>query len=646
MPLISAEGISLQFRGRTLFDGANLAIEKGDRLGIVGRNGSGKSTLLRILTGEVTADSGRVKRARACRVGYLSQELGDPGGGTLVQSVMARAPGRSELEAELEELLVDVGDGDDSRLARVADLHETLADLDRRFAPHRAERILSGLGFERSDMSRPVREFSGGWRMRAALAGLLFEDPDVLLLDEPTNHLDLPSVRWLDGFLKGLKQSLVLICHDREFLNRHIRRVASLELEGLRQYRGDYDDYLEERTLELEVLMARVKNEEARRKELESFVERFRAKATKARQAQSKAKLIEKMQERQVVLPKVQDSIVLKFPPSERAGDVVLSIDRLTFGFGEEGLFDGLNLTVRRQDRIAIVGRNGAGKTTLLKLIAGELEPRSGTIRLGQNVRTSYYAQHHADVLRRDSTVFEEVQRAAPSFGQTQVRAVCGAFLFSGDDVEKKVAVLSGGEKARVALARMLAAPGNLLLLDEPTNHLDTDSAERLTDSLETYDGTLLFVSHNLDFAKRLSTQVWDLTGGRLEVYPGSLGEYLEKLEERARMDVEDARDTPDASPKTKDDKRAARRADAERRKERSRFQKPVTDAEAHVAKLEAERADLEARLADPDIHRDPPKMQKLAKRFHDLGPELDAAMVKWEQLEARLQEFDRGEQS
>ncbi|MBI2375916.1 MAG: ABC-F family ATP-binding cassette domain-containing protein [Deltaproteobacteria bacterium] len=657
MPLISAEGISLQFRGRAIFNDANLAIERGDRLGIVGRNGSGKSTLLRILTGEVIPDGGRVNRARACRVGYLAQELSDPRDETLLDGVLARAPGIAELEAEIEELLVDVGDGDESRLLRVADLHETLHELDRRYAPHRAERILSGLGFDRSDFSRKVRTFSGGWRMRAALAGLLFEDPDVLLLDEPTNHLDLPSVRWLDGFLKGMKQSLVLICHDREFLNRHIRRVASLELEGLRQYRGDYDDYLEERAVELEVLMARVKNEGARRKELESFVERFRAKASKARQAQSKAKLIEKMQERQVELPKVQDSIVLRFPPCERAGDVVLSIEGLSFGFdtaerersggappgdGPRKLFDQLSLTVRRGDRVAIVGRNGSGKTTLLKLIANELTPSAGTLKLGVNVRQSYYAQHHADVLRRDATVLDEVSRAAPSLGQTQLRSICGAFLFSGDDVDKKVGVLSGGEKARVALARMLAAPGNFLLLDEPTNHLDTDSSERLTDSLETYDGTLLFVSHSLDFAKRLSTQVWDLTGGKVEVYPGSLAEYLDKLEERSKVESLDEEASTKAPLRSKDEKKAARRADADRRKERAKFLKPVTDAEETVARLEKEKAELEAALADPEVHKEPSKMERLAKRFHELGGEIERAVLRWEQLEARLQAFDQ----
>ncbi|MFO0723469.1 MAG: ABC-F family ATP-binding cassette domain-containing protein [Myxococcota bacterium] len=642
MALLTAEDIALQFRGRTLFEDATVSVEHRDRMGIIGANGTGKSTLMRIMVGAMIPDGGRITRARGIRVGYLPQELPDATGGTLLGSVLAAAPGVQEVEARLKDVETELGSATDpdemlELSEELSDLHSELADLERNYGRHRAERILVGLRFRPEEMEKPLSAFSGGWRMRAALAGLLFQNPDVLFLDEPTNHLDMPSVHWLNGFLQAYKHALVLICHDREFLNRHVSRVVSLEVEGVRSYRGNYDEYKVQRALEIELLENRAKNEEAKKKELEAFVERFRAKATKARQAQSRAKIIEKMVAQQVDVPIARRAVSLHFPPTARAGDTVIDVDQVSHAYGPKKVLNDVRLAARRGDRIAIVGLNGAGKTTLLKIVAGELKPSAGAVKLGHNVDLSYYAQHHADVLRKESTILDEVWRAKPDLSQTEARGVCGAFLFSGDDVDKAVGVLSGGEKARVALARLLVRPGNLLLLDEPTNHLDTESAEKLTASLESYDGTLLFVSHNLDFARRLSNKVWDVHDGIVEVYPGSLGEYLDHL--AALEAVEDGVDAGDGKKaQLPDDKQGRiearqkqKQAESERRKLQKGLEKRVQKAEEAIARLEAERATLEAALGDPATHGDAAKAKTTSLRFEACQRELEAAMAEWE---------------
>ncbi len=645
MPVLSIDELQLAFGQRTIFDGDSLSIERGDRLGIVGPNGTGKSTLLRILADEMAPDAGRVVRAKGCRIGYLAQEIGgEPFPGTLLDCILETAPGREEIESRLASVQSALESSEDTeeqmRLSEeLAELHAELTDLEQAFGPHQAKRILVGLGFAQEDFDRPVRALSGGWRMRAHLASLLYQRPDVLLLDEPTNHLDMPSVNWLSSFIVGFKHAVVLTCHDKEFLNRHIQRVASLEVEGIRVFRGNYDAYLEQRKLDLEHLEHRLAKSEQRKKELESFVERFRAKATKARQAQSRVRMIEKLEEQQVEIPKVRRSISIRFEPVKRAGEWVIRTRELDFGFQpERPLFTGLELAVRRQDRISIVGRNGAGKTTLLKLVASELSPQGGAIELGQNVELSYFAQHHAEALDVSKSVLEQVWEMAPDLPETRARDLCGAFLFSGDEVDKPIGVLSGGEKTRVALARILARPGNVLLLDEPTNHLDTESAEKLTDSLATYDGTLIFVSHNLDFARRLSTVVWNVHDGQVDVLPGSLADYLDRLtREQAEREAD-----PGAKQSTtvSGDKAArieAREKQAEQQRTVRALARKVEAAEAAVAALETEQAELEATLADPETHADLDRSKRLSQRYQEVQAELGEALDRWTDLSAQL---------
>jgi ATP-binding cassette subfamily F protein 3 len=647
MAILSAEALSLHFGPRAVFEDTSLAIEPRDRLGVVGPNGAGKSTLLRVLAGRIDADGGKVVRSRGVRVGYLEQEHADPGDGGLLEVVLATAPGRDAIEERLAEVEAELAaEGDtETQLAlaqELADLVAELADLDARFGPHRAQRILAGLGFAQEDHARPVRDFSGGWRMRAALAALLYQQPDVLLLDEPTNHLDMPTVAWLSSFLRTFSRAVVLTCHDREFLNRHVNRVASLELEGLKVFRGNYDAYLEQRELELEHLEARVRADERRRKHLEAFVTRFKAKASKARQAQSKAKQIEKIESQMLELPELRRPIAIRFDPVERSADEVLRVDRVHFAYPERTpLFRGLELSVRRGDRIAIVGVNGAGKSTLLRLLCHQLQPQQGEVRLGHKVSPSYFAQHQAEVMSSASSVLDEVRRGAPELSETRARTLCGAFLFSGDDVDKSVGVLSGGEKTRVALARMLAAPGNLLLLDEPTNHLDTESADKLTESLLSFDGTILFVSHDLDFARRLSNKVWDVRAGEVEVYAGSLGDYLLELEARAAaLEAEGGATDAAVSAAPPSDKEARKAARQQERKLRAELQRRAAKIEAELAGLEAdiasaeaELATVEAKLADPASQSDFTALEKLGRQHAALKARIDRDLERWTEL-------------
>jgi ATP-binding cassette subfamily F protein 3 len=463
--------------------------------------------------------------------------------------------------------------------------------------------------------------------MRAVLAGLLYQRPDVLLLDEPTNHLDMPSVAWFAAFLARYRGAFILICHDREFLNEQIEKVVSFEVEGVRQYMGDYESYLEQREVEREILENQAKNIARKRAQAEEFIERFRSKASKASLVQSKIKAMEKLEDVQVHRQRAK--LRFTFPPAARAGADVLRIVDLEKRYGDHVVFSGVTNVVKRGDRIGIIGVNGAGKTTLLKTMAGELDPTRGEIEIGHNVRVGYYAQHHAETLDPDRTVYEEVSGVSKDAGVTRVRTLLGAFLFSGDDVDKKIKVLSGGERARVALAKMLIDPGNVILMDEPTNHLDLDSSEALAEALATFDGTLVFVSHNRSFVRRLATKIWDVAGGAVETYPGTLDEYIASSIERREHALED--EAPKAKPQKADKER--KRIEAEFRNERSRklapLEKRAKELEDRIAALETEQKKRSELLEDPAVYQDD------AKRFA-LLTELQVDAAKIEELTER----------
>nr|MBA3501047.1 ABC-F family ATP-binding cassette domain-containing protein [Deltaproteobacteria bacterium] len=478
---------------------------------------------------------------------------------------------------------------------------------------------------------------------------LLFQRPDVLLLDEPTNHLDMPSVGWFSSFLKQYKGCFVLISHDRDFLNEQIDRVVSLELEGVRSYPGNYDKYLTQRAEEETILAGRAKNLKAERERLTVFINRFRAQANKAKAVQSRVKMLEKMDD--VELYAKRNTMRFSFPPTERTVADVIRVEGLRKAYGSHVVFPGIDLTVRRGEKIGIIGVNGAGKTTLLRILAAELPHDGGNIRIGNGVEVGYYAQHHADTLDLTATVYEVVQRKSPDTPPARVRSILGAFMFSGDDVDKPIKVLSGGEKARVALARLLVKPGNLLLMDEPTNHLDLQSSEALAGSLKTFDGTLVFVSHNRSLIRTLADRIWNVEDGKVETYPGSLDEYLYSMALRrqavAAADAGTAMRDPRGAvmPKgaiSRDDEKQRKRREAENRQKRSTklgpLEKLVGQLEERISVLESEQKARSAELSDPSVYDDAARRNKLLSDYQSSADKLEELTVRWEKSMAELE--------
>jgi ATP-binding cassette, subfamily F, member 3 len=671
------EQVALGFGGKTIVDGLDLSLAVDDRIGLIGPNGSGKTSLLRMLAGEQSPDGGRIRLRRGLRLGYLPQDLAISTDKALLSFVMSSVEGRealdlqiAECEAELGRVEAEVGRGErpEDELMEVAerlsDLHERATHYDLHYTEHEASRILSGLGFGTSDLGRPLEELSGGWKMRAVLAALLFQKPDLLLLDEPTNHLDMPSVTWFADFLKRYGRAFMLICHDREFLNEQVTRIVSFEVEGVRQYTGNYEQYLRQRAEEEIILENKAKNIAREREQAERFINRFRAQANKARSVQSRVKQLEKMETVETYASR--KVMRIKFPPCERAAVEALRVEGLGKRFSEREVLRDVNLTVKRGEKIGIIGVNGAGKTTLLRMLAGELEHSAGTITLGYGVKAGYYAQHHADTLHPADSIYDTVAREKPDAGVTRTRSVLGAFLFSGDDVEKKIGVLSGGERSRVALARLLINPGNLLLMDEPTNHLDLDSSEALSDSLADYDGTLVFVSHNRSFVRKLATRIWNVENGGVETYPGTLDEYMDSCRRRQAEGEPNGKPPQAAKPApspaekaarqgggapeprpgggngaAREDDKARRRREHEARQQRAQEKKlaaQVEKLEQEIARLEAAQAERSGQLADPEVYADKARSQGLIEDFRAGQKELELLQARWESALTELE--------
>jgi ATP-binding cassette subfamily F protein 3 len=644
MSIVTILNISHGFSGNALFQDVGLQVAPGDRVGLVGPNGSGKTTLLKLIMGLVTPDRGEVRINRGARLGYLPQDIHETMEGSLLESLFHAVPGRTRLFMELdraEKALSKNGEKgrQEALAALLAEIHQKIADLDMQFPAHEAEKILLGLGFTPEDFKRPISSLSGGWKMRAALARLLYQKPELLLLDEPTNHLDIPSVRWFEEYLQSYAGAMLLVCHDRDFLNRQVNRILSLEPEGFRNYSGNYDFYLKARGEENRILDAKARNQEQKIREARKFIERFKSKATKARQAQSKIKLIEKMA--LVETHQKQKTIRFSFPAVSRSGRDVLDIQGVTKGFDGRPLYSDLQLRVRRGERIAIIGPNGSGKTTLLRMVAEELTPDHGRITTGHGVAMSYYAQHHSEMLDPKKTILEEVYQAVPHESVSFVRGVCGAFLFSGNDVDKSISVLSGGEKARVSLAKILVKPGNLLIMDEPTNHLDIISSEILINALNEYSGTLLFVSHNQSFAGRLARKIWDIREGNVVEYPGSLYEYYDYLASMSVSLQDDGSEDPGTEKNEEPDpfksksRKKLRREKAEKRRQISETLKPITEKllelERRIEALETRKDELEKELAHPDIFKDKERSLPLLSQYEEVKGKLEELMGRWE---------------
>jgi ATP-binding cassette subfamily F protein 3 len=628
--LVQLEGISKGYGGQLLFRGLDWRLTAGERIGLVGPNGAGKTTLCRILAGLEEPDAGRVSRARDATVGYLPQVVGGARGGSVLGVALSGFEEVWQLERDMEAVAAALAAAPDEALtARYGELQHRFEALGGYRLESQARAILSGLGFASAEVTRSLAEFSGGWRMRAALARLLLMRPALLLLDEPTNHLDLESLAWLEGFLASYPGTVVVVSHDRYFLNRMVSSIAELGPDGLALYTGTYDDYLVERRARHELLEARARNQAKRVAEIERFIERFRYQATKARQVQSRIKMLARME--RVAVAAEDRRIHFSFPEPPRTGRRVARLAGVHKAYGDHVVYAGVDFEVERGERVALVGVNGAGKSTLLRMLAGALPFEHGERTLGAQVTVHYYAQHQLDALDPARSVLEELAAVAPEVGHTRLRTILGAFLFSGDDVDKRVRVLSGGEKARLALARMLARPAALLCLDEPTNHLDLASREVLEEALASFAGTIVFISHDRYFINRVATRIVEVDRGRLTSYLGTYDDYVAQKTGTA-MSRADGTAGPKATAPVP-------RAVPERRNPTGlrRLRGRLDEVERRIRELEDRLRALGDLLAAPELYRDGERVRAAVSERDDAEQEVAALMREWETLSTEL---------
>ncbi len=625
--MISVNNLSVQFTGTDLFSGVTFNIGDRDRIGLVGMNGAGKSTLLKILCGWQEPESGTIVMAAGQTVGYLPQEMVPDSVGTVLEEAMTAFSALDDLEREQERLTAEIAERTDYESAeytRLLERHnevtEHLALLGGSRRQEQAEKVLLGLGFKHSDFDRPVAVFSGGWQMRVELAKLLLRHPDFLLLDEPTNHLDIVSIQWLENYLANYSGAVVLVSHDRTFLDNITKRTIEITAGRIYDYKCPYSEYVVQMQERRASQMAQLTNQQRQVAQIEAFIERFRYKATKAKQVQSRVKMLERM-ERITVDEVSSESIHFQFPPAPHSGKIVVEAQHLGKAYGDNQVFDGVDLLLTAGKKVAFVGRNGEGKSTMAKIIVGDINDYTGTFRLGAGVQLGYYAQNQAAMLNLDKTVFETIDDIALGDIRPKIRNILGSFLFGDDDIDKKVKVLSGGEKARLALAKLLLTPSNLLILDEPTNHLDMNSKDILKNALLQYTGTLIVVSHDRDFLSGLTDELYEFRDGAVHEFKGDIMEFLEasKISQPSQ-----ATHTSQASQPSK--ARESYEQSKERERERRRLQNVVKQKEQEIEALEAEIAAKDEVLAtgtaqSPDFY----------KEYQALKTSLDQKMAEWE---------------
>ena len=619
--MLTVSRLSKSFGGRVLFEDASLQVNRGDRIGLIGPNGAGKTTLFSILLGMDEPDKGEVALQRGVQVGFLPQESASTGDETVLQLATTAVHNK-----EAEDHAADGVDASSS-----SDFHQIEA---------RAKRILRGLGFKEADFLRQAKTMSGGWIMRAHLARLLVLEPELLLLDEPTNHLDLESLVWLQSYLRSYSGAILLISHDRSFLNALAEQIVDIEQKKLTCYRGNYDSYVTERAARQEQLLAAYKNQQREIKRLQVFIDRFGAKNTKASQAQSKRKQIDRMEKIEVP-DSAAPRVAFQFPQPQRSGRKVIELVGIHHSYGQNVVYRGIDYAVERGQRTVLVGPNGAGKSTLLKLLGGVLPVQRGSREVGHNVQVGYGSQHRVDMLDLDRTVLEEAKDCGQQVPEQTVRTILGAFLFRGDDVFKPVGVLSGGEKSRLVLAKLLLNPPNFLVLDEPTTHLDMASIEALILALEQYEGTLLFISHDVYFIKSIATSVLHIRGGILTFYPGNYDYYLEKTEAESELaglvagdkSIDAGASGPGSAPRNREQKRLEANARQLRFRARKELEQELSALEERIVGLESRQKELVTSLEQTEVHENSARAVQVNNELKSITEELQSLSPEWERL-------------
>ena len=639
--MISIDNLTVSFGGWTLFDEVSFLVNPKDRIGLVGKNGAGKTTLLRIITGEQQATSGAVTRNSDCTIGYLPQQMKVADTTTLIDETAKAFAEVIAIENEIEQITAALAERDDYESAEYEQLMHRLDECNNRYhilggdsRDADIEKTLLGLGFRREDFNRPTSQFSGGWRMRIELAKLLLRRPSLFLLDEPTNHLDIESIQWLEEYLRNYNGAVLLISHDRAFLDNVTNRTIEISLGKIYDYKVPYSKYVVLRRERREQQMAAYENQQRMIEKTEEFIERFRYKPTKSNQVQSRIKQLERL-ERIEVDEEDLSTLNIKFPPAPRTGQIVAEVKEVGKSFGAKHVFSGANFVIERGEKIALVGRNGEGKTTLARMLVGELTPSEGSIRLGANVDVGYYAQNQEDLMDGEITVFDTLDRVAVGDIRTRLRDILGAFLFRGEDIDKKVKVLSGGERSRLAMARLMLSPHNLLIMDEPTNHMDMRSKDILKEALMRFDGTVIVVSHDREFLDGMVDKIYEFRDGGVKEYLGGIYYFLEKRKVESLAEIERK-----AAPTTTQKEGAATSSGKLSYEQKKEQEKQIRKLRKAVEAIEAELADIEAQIADYDARFATATEYNEAdyRAYDELKNRYDRQMHEWEKASYELE--------